>query len=132
MNNLKIMKTVFKITIKAFIFTMLVIAFNQASLAQEFDSNSYYRLTTQWLGDGKSLDIVNDGTNNQIQMADTGAYSGQQWKITSLGNGYYRLTTQWLGNGKSLDVVNDGTNNKLQMADTGDFSGQFWKFTKIE
>jgi hypothetical protein len=126
------MKTVFKVTIKAFILTLLVLAFNQASLAQEFDSNSFYRLTTQWLGGGKSLDVVNDGTNNKLQMADTGSFSGQFWKITALGGGYYRLTTQWLGDGKSLDVVNDGTNNRLWMADSGNFTGQFWKIAKIE
>jgi len=27
------------------------------------------------------LDVVNDGTNNKLQLADTGNYSGQLWKI---------------------------------------------------
>ncbi|CAF4341831.1 unnamed protein product, partial [Rotaria sordida] len=60
-----------------------------------FNPNIYYRLTTQWQGDGKSLDIVNDGTNNRPILAATGALTGQYWKITPIGNGYYRLTTQW-------------------------------------
>src|SRR5436853_332534 len=51
---------------------------------QGFDSTSYYRLTTQWQGDGKSLDVVNDGTNNQLILANTANQSGQLWKITKV------------------------------------------------
>ena len=105
----------------------LVMAVPIAVQAQEFDDGRYYRLTTQWQGDGKSLDVVNDGANNQLILADTGDYTGQYWKFTSLGDGYYRLTTQWQGAGKSLDVVNDGANDKLILADTGNFSGQHWR-----
>ncbi|MCF7993580.1 MAG: RICIN domain-containing protein [Chromatiaceae bacterium] len=97
--------------------------------SQTIDANAYYRLTTQWQGEGKSLDVVNEGRNNKLQLADTGNYSGQFWKFTPINDGYYRLTTQWQGEGKSLDVINDGTNNKLQLADTGNYSGQFWKLT---
>jgi len=95
------------------------------------DTGYYYRLTTQWLGEGKSLDIVNDGVNNKIQLAPTGNYSGQNWRFTSVGNGYYKLTTQWLGEGKSLDVVNDGRNNQLHMTQTANYSGQSWKLTDL-
>ncbi|CAF1163551.1 unnamed protein product [Rotaria sordida] len=96
-----------------------------------FNPNIYYRLTTQWQGDGKSLDIINDGTNNKPILAATAALTGQYWKITSIGNGYYRLTTQWQGDGKSLDIINDGTNNRPILAATGALSGQYWKITPI-
>ncbi|CAF1446304.1 unnamed protein product [Rotaria sordida] len=96
-----------------------------------FNPNIYYRLTTQWQGDGKSLDIDNDGTNNRPILAATGAYTGQFWKITPIGNGFYRLTTMWQGDGKSLDIVNDGTNNRPILAATGAYTGQFWKITPI-
>jgi hypothetical protein len=99
--------------------------------AQSFDGSKFYRLTTEWQGEGKSLDVLNDGKNNQLQLADSGNFSGQNWKITPLGNGYYRLTTLWLGEGRSLDVVNDGKNNQPQLAQTGDFSGQYWKITDL-
>lgn len=99
--------------------------------AQSIEPNTYYRLTTQWQGDGKSLDVINDGTNNRIHLAQTGDYSGQYWKFTPSGNDYYRVTTQWLGDGKSLDVVNDGRNNQLQLADSGNYSGQFWRVIPI-
>ncbi|CAF1671385.1 unnamed protein product [Rotaria sp. Silwood1] len=98
---------------------------------QDFDPTSYYRLTTQWQGNNKSLDVVNDGkNNNQLILATTGNYSGQYWKITPTDNGFYRLTTQWQGDKKSLDVVNDGkNNNRLILAKTGNYSGQSWRIT---
>jgi len=106
---------------------------NSAATQGVFDAKSYYRLTTKWQGDGKSLDVVNDGkSNNQLILAKTGKFSGQFWKITPVGGGYYRLTTEWQGSGKSLDVVNDGkNNNQLILAKTGKFSGQFWKITSM-
>jgi hypothetical protein len=91
----------------------------------------FYRLTTAWKGDGISLDVFNGGVNYQLQLAPTGNYSGQLWKITALGGGYYRLTTMWQGDGQSLDVVNDGVNNKLQLAPTGNYGGQQWKITDL-
>ena len=44
----------------------------------------FYRLTTQWLGDGKSLDVINDGTNNQVWLSNSADVSGQYWKLTRL------------------------------------------------
>lgn len=96
-----------------------------------FDENYYYRLTTAWQGPGKSLDIINDGKNTKLQLAKTGNFTGQFWKIKYINNGFYRLTTAWQGEDKSLDVINDGKNTKLQLAKTGNFSGQFWLIKKI-
>jgi uncharacterized protein YkwD len=100
-----------------------------ATASADFDPNKTYRITNQWQGVGKSLDVVNDGKNNRLQLAKTGAYSGQMWKVTSLGNGFYRLTTVWQGADKALDVVNDGKNNCLQLAKVGNYGGQMWKIT---
>jgi hypothetical protein len=98
----------------------------------EIDPSESYRLTTQWQGEGKSLDILNDGTNNHPWLGNSGPYSGQYWKLTPVGSGYYRLTTQWLGEGKSLDIINDGTNNNQPvMTNSGPYSGQFWKLTAL-
>lgn len=104
-----------------------------AAAQDTFEPNSYYRLTTKWQGDKKSLDIVNDGkNNNQPILAVTGDYSGQYWKITPTGNGYYRLTTEWQGTGKSLDIVNDGkNNNRIILSKTGKYTGQNWKITSL-
>ncbi|CAF2710930.1 unnamed protein product [Rotaria sp. Silwood2] len=112
--------------------SLLVIIYITA-VEPSFDPKSYYRFTTQWQGDGKSIDVVNDGiNNNELILATTGVYSGQYWKITPIGDGFYRLTTQWQGDGKSLDIVNDGiNNNRLILATTGAYTGQYWKITKV-
>lgn len=94
------------------------------------DTSYYYRLTTQWQGDGKSLDIINDQNKNTPTLANSGNYSGQLWKLVPLGDGHYRLTTQWQGEGKSLDIVNDGKNNNRPiLANSGNYSGQMWKIS---
>lgn len=100
---------------------------------KDFDSDCYYRFTTQSQGPNKALDIVNDGrNNNKLKLATTGNYSGQLWRITSLGNEFYRLTTQWQGDDKSLDIVNDGKkNNQLILGNTSDCGGQHWKITAL-
>lgn len=96
-----------------------------------FNTNTYYRFTTEWLGEGKSLDVINDNKDNKLVLTKTGNFTGQFWKVTPLGNGYYRLTTKFQGESKSLDVVNDGKNNSLQLAKTENVSGQSWKITSL-
>ncbi len=64
-------------------------------------------------GDGKSLDIINDGKNNQIQLADTGDFSGQYWAFVPVPPTLYRrykIITMFTG-AKCLTVVNDGKGN---------------------
>ncbi|WP_153801074.1 RICIN domain-containing protein [Foetidibacter luteolus] len=115
----------------SFLPLLFLLCFSTAATAQ-VDTGFYYRLTTQWQGDGKSLDVINDGkNNNQLQLATTGNYSGQYWKFTPIGNGYYRLTNQWQGALKSLDILNDGKNNSPILANTGSYSGQNWKVTTL-
>jgi hypothetical protein len=98
--------------------------------SQSFE-NGYFRLTTQWLGEGKALDVVNDGSNSKVYLNVAGNATGQFWKITATEDGYYRLTTKWLGEGRSLDVVNDGTNSKLRLAESSAATGQLWKITPL-
>ncbi|WP_034059865.1 RICIN domain-containing protein [Lacinutrix jangbogonensis] len=45
--------------------------------------NEYYRITNGMFTD-QSLDIVNDSEENKIQIAETGEYHGQFWKITKV------------------------------------------------
>ena len=99
--------------------------------SETIDPDAYYRITSYWQGAGKSLDIVNDGTNDHPWLGDSGPYSGQFWKLTPVGGGYYRLTTQWLGTGKSLDIINDGKNNQPVMSNSENYSGQLWKLTRL-
>jgi hypothetical protein len=86
-----------------------------------------YRLTNTFTGPGKCLDIVNDGRNNQLNLAACGNYSGQQWVMTDRdAQGYQAMRTEFTGAGMCLDVVNDGRNDRLNMASCGNFTGQRW------
>jgi hypothetical protein len=98
-------------------------------LANEADAQSRRnRLRTMFTGTGKCLDIINDGDNDKLTMANCGNYSGQSWNIEpAQERGYSRLRTTFTGADKCLDIVNDGENNKLTMADCGNYTGQFWK-----
>ena len=95
----------------------------------EFDPNTWYRLTNQFLGEVRALETSSDG-GNDLFMGETGDYAGQNWKITHLGEDYYRLTNQLLGEGFALDTYADGNNDPF-MAESGDYSGQYWKFTSM-
>lgn len=47
--------------------------------------DDWYRLTCLGEGEGKSLDIRNDGTNTHVWLANTGNYSGQRWQFNKMG-----------------------------------------------
>lgn len=99
-----------------------------------FNNLASYRITNSWgTTNGKSLDVVNDGKKNKVQMAKSGAFTGQYWKLTPFPGhpGYYRLTNLFLGSDLSLDIVNDGKNNKISFGKTGMLSGQAWKITPL-
>jgi hypothetical protein len=106
----------------------------RAAGAQVLDPTVYYRLTTQWQGTGKALDVVNDGGNNdQVWLAPVADASGQLWRFVPAGReGYYRLICAWQPR-RSLDVVNDGANNSdLALRDTASVSGQRWRITRVK
>ena len=123
------------LTMKNLFFAVFCLcAFVQTTTAQDanlFDPTKWYRLTTQFQGDGKSLDVINDANKDKLTLAKTGNFSGQFWKFTPLGNGWHRVTSQFQGDAKSLDVINDGKNDKLTLAKTGNVSGQYWKITEL-
>ncbi|NOK15617.1 RICIN domain-containing protein [Corallococcus carmarthensis] len=91
-----------------------------------FDSRCYYRLTTQWRGDGLSLDIINDGKNNTPILAKTAMVPGQRWKLLPEANGAHRLVTQWRG--KGLSLANTASNQPL-LVDTAAAPEQLWRVT---
>ena len=107
-----------------------VVAGAQVARPQAFE-NGYYRLTNKWLGEGKALDVVNDGSTDKLQMADADGSSGQAWKFTRIGDVYYRLTPKWLDAGRSLNAVNDGKDTKVDLERSGNLTGQYWKITPI-
>ena len=97
----------------------------------DIDTDYYYRLTTMFKGDGQSLDVVNDATDDKVRLAKTGHFSGQYWRFIPHGDNSYRMTTQWKGTGKSLGVLIDGKDNQLRLQNSQVIVSQEWKITKI-
>lgn len=95
-----------------------------------FDENKYYRLTTKWQGPGKSLDILNNGKNNQPILSATGNYTGQMWKIKNLGNNTYQLSTQWQGDNKVLSCPQGANENRPMLENSGS-AGSTWYIKSI-
>ena len=112
--------------------------------------DGYNRLTTEWQGDGKALDGVNDGVNNnRLHLANTGEFAGQFWKFKYAGpaqpisrkspfginpNGYYRLRSHWFGWDSSLGIKKDGRKDMAAIVHKSDPSPnlwQLWKFTPV-
>jgi hypothetical protein len=97
-------------------------------------SDVWYRLTNDYLGTSKSLDVVNDnGTHSsgKLQMAASGNYTGQFWRFVHSPNAdstTVYIYTQFLGPNKRLDVYGDDK-TKPHLADAGNYSGQIWTVT---
>lgn len=104
------------------IFLNIILVF---SLQSQAIPNGTYRLTSEWLGEGKSL----SASGNKIKIINSKIDPIQYWNLEFIGNETYRITNQKLGTMKSLDIINDGVNNKLQMAKTNNVTGQLWKIT---
>ena len=96
-----------------------------------FDENKYYRLTTQFQGDEKSLDIINDGKNNQPILAKTGNYSGQAWKIRKVGADIFILSTAWQGPDNILNCVQGPNKNRPILHPRSGYSGEAWKIKSL-
>ena len=82
-----------------------------------------YALRTEYLGDGFSLDVMNNGRRDTPWLAPVGDYPGQSWALTPWGDGTYRLTNELTGPGKALDTAVD---TDAPILAPGDFSGQHW------
>ncbi|EDR13472.1 carbohydrate-binding module family 13 protein [Laccaria bicolor S238N-H82] len=88
-------------------------------------STSTYALFTQFLGEGKRLDVYGDD-KTKPHLAAAGNYSGQIWTVTPWGDGTYRLTNSYSGSDLHLDVYSD---SKVPFLGDGNHSGQHWRIT---
>jgi hypothetical protein len=93
----------------------------------------WYRLTTQFQPT-LSLDVVNDGVNNnRLQMATSGNFLGQYWRFTRSGFGNtWRISCMWLGENLPIDTINGGAeNNRPILAPIGAWTGQLWTLAEV-
>ncbi|MBK9386946.1 MAG: hypothetical protein IPN34_19195 [Planctomycetes bacterium] len=103
--------------------------------ARTIDPNPalWYRLTTLFQPT-LSLDVVNDGANNnRLQMAASGAFTGQYWRFTRSGFGNtWRISCLWQGENLPMDTINGGAeNNRPILAPIGAWTGQLWTLHEV-
>src|SRR5205085_9179768 len=94
--------------------------------AQSVDPSFYYKLSSQFRGDGMKLDVFNGGPkNNLIRLKPDQDVSGQFWRLTRNGDGTFRLSTLFCGQDICLDIFNGGPkDNQPRLARCGNFFGQ--------
>ena len=103
--------------------------------AQSVDPSFYYKLSTQFRGNGMKLDVFNGGANNnQPHLVKCGNFTGQFWNIMVSEDGdRVRLTTKFRGPGMCLDIFNGGVNdNQPHVVSCANFTGQLWTLTKTD
>src|SRR5262249_39714497 len=80
--------------------------------AQSVDQSFYYKLSTQFRGNGMKLDVFNGGPkNNLTRLEPDQDVSGQFWRFVGNGDGTFRLSTLFRGPDMCLDIFNGGANN---------------------
>ena len=118
----------FRVVLTGLVITGAALSLSAPAFAQYFDNGYYYRLSTQFRGNGNCLDVFNGGANNNMtHLTNCADYSGQYWRLSDAGNGYYRLSTMFRGVNMCLDIHNGGPrNNQPHLVPCANYSGQFW------
>lgn len=100
--------------------------FQRWQIVPDPGAKSYYRFVNRGLGEGKSLEVVDDNYDTSVNLARTAIDTGQLWAITQVKDDYYRITNQWLGDGKSLAHFKRSY-YFLRLRDANNDDRQLWK-----
>ncbi len=109
-------------------FVVVHFALIGSAFAATPDSNTYYRLSTEFRGGEMALDVFNGGPSDGfLHLVPKASFTGQYWRFTPNGDGTFKMTTQFRGPDTCLDVTNGGSNNnEPYLKDCGNFTGQRW------
>jgi hypothetical protein len=113
---------------------VLVACLSAPASAQSIDQSFYYKLSTQFRGNGMKLDVFNGGPKNNLTRLESDQdVSGQFWRFVGNGDGTFRLSTLFRGPGMCLDIFNGGANNNQpHLVNCANFSGQLWNIMVTE
>jgi M6 family metalloprotease-like protein len=84
---------------------------------------TWYRLSSEFLGDGFSLE--SSDPDGGARMDPTGSFTGQYWRFLPTGNGYYWMVSRYCGEAYALES-NEPPGRSL-ISRRGNFTGQLWK-----
>jgi hypothetical protein len=108
-------------------FDMYPFTKNVSKESNQFELNSFYRITNQWQGDNKSLGIVENGKNMLPMLLKTENESSQMWQIKKIGTDIYVLSSKLEGPAKVLSCVEGRNQNLLLLNQESGDSGSTWK-----
>jgi Ricin-type beta-trefoil lectin domain len=86
------------------------------------------RVQNTLTGADRCLDIVRDGKNNRVTMAQCGNVAGQRWSLVASETNpqAYRLQTPFTGTNLCLGTSNDRQDNRVRMAACNNTPRQLW------
>ena len=115
-------------------FTLLFAPLLTPASAQSIDPTFYYKLSTQFRGNGMKLDVFNGGPKNNLTRLERDQdVSGQFWRFVGDSDGTFRLSTLFRGPSMCLDIFNGGPkNNQPHLVNCANFTGQLWTLTKTD
>jgi M6 family metalloprotease-like protein len=118
----------------SFFALVVIVAFTGPAVTGQVTINPgyYYKLTNQYTGPNRAVDVNGDGSGN-LMIADNTDVWGQEWRFVLVGAGpKYALRTSVLGDAFSLDVRNDkGVDSTgLNISPTTGASGQYWTLSR--
>jgi len=96
--------------------------------AQTIDQSFYYKLSTQFRGNGMKLDVFNGGPkDNLTRLEPDQNVPGQFWRFVENSDGTFRLSTLLRGPGMCLDIFDGGPNDsEPHLVNCSNFPGQLW------
>ncbi|UJP64715.1 RICIN domain-containing protein [Mongoliitalea daihaiensis] len=96
-------------------------------LAQTFDTNAYYRLTTLYQGDDMAL----TADNESVFLSKTTSQDNQQWRIEQVTNGVYRIICKINRETKALEVMEGISEiHDIYLKEKNTFDNQLWVISK--
>jgi len=107
---------------------------SQNGYAQSFDPNTWYRLTSQWQGEGKSMGITKPNNYYQgVQLSNSADADYQAWKIRPIGDGYFQLICKYTGDVNCLSLYKSLPKFSYgAIAPWKRTPDQYWKITDLQ
>ncbi len=103
---------------------LAALAFAPDSSAQ-IDTRNWFRLNFDVFGNSRSVDVLNDATDDKLTVAPSGSFTGQYWRFEQTDRvNYYRLSCRWQGIDRVLSAQANGL--ATLVARSSD-PAQYWK-----
>ena len=91
----------------------------------QIDTRNWFRLHFDVFGAARSVDVINDTTDDKIAMRTSGNFTGQYWRFEATNEvNYYRVSCRWQGVDKVLFAE---PGQLARLVDRANDPRQLWK-----